>query len=122
MPGPGELESDPEPVQRRIAGADQPHAGQRPRTLPKFVSVFTGFERDVVAEPFRLLVRVGMTPDIDQQSGVVDRHPVLLVQPRVVREPQCDQALAQDMSMGWPNPRSTPSDSAATSSASRTRG
>jgi hypothetical protein len=29
MPGEGELEPDPEPVQRRVARADQPHGGQR---------------------------------------------------------------------------------------------
>jgi hypothetical protein len=99
LPAPGdrELEPDPEPVQRRIARADQPHGRERGPYAAQLVRVLAGLQRDVVAEPLRLLVRVGVTADVDQQGGVVDRHPVLLAQTRVAGQPQRDQALPQDM-------------------------
>jgi hypothetical protein len=81
VPGEGELEPDPEPVQRRVARADQPHRRQRAAHAAQLVRVLPGLERDVVAEPFRLLVRVGVTADVGQQRGVVNRHPVLLTGP-----------------------------------------
>ena len=61
------------------------------------MSVFAGFERDIVAEPLGLLVSVRVTADIDQQRGVVHGHPVLAFQSRMVSQPQRDQALAQDV-------------------------
>jgi len=97
VPGDGELEPDPEPVQRRVARPDQPHGRQRAAHAAQLVEVFAGLERDVVAEPLRLLVRVGMTAHVDQQRGVVDRHPVLLAETRQVGQPQRDQALPQDV-------------------------
>ena len=97
MPGQGELEPDPEPVQRWIAGADQPHGGQRPAQATEVMGVLAGLQLDVIAEPLGLLMRVRMTPDIDQQSGVIHRHPVLLAEPGVISQPQRDQALAQDV-------------------------
>ena len=78
-----------------LPGADQPHGRQRAAHAAQLVDVLAGLERDVVAEPFRLLVRVSVTADVDQQGGVVDRHPVLLGQPRAVGQPQRDQALPQ---------------------------
>jgi SAM-dependent methyltransferase len=48
-----ELPACPPAGQRRRA--HQPHAGQRPAHTAQLVSVFTGFEGDVVAESFRLL-------------------------------------------------------------------
>ena len=95
MPGESELQPDPEPVQRRVARADQPHGRQQAAHAAQLVRVLARLERDVVAEPLRLLVRVGMTADVDQQGGVVDRHPLLLAETRVVGQPQRDQALAQ---------------------------
>ena len=95
MPGEGELEPDPEPVQRRVARADQPHGRQRAAHAAQLMDVLAGLERDVVAEPLRLLVRVGVTAHVDQQGGVVDGHPVLLAEARVAGQPQRDQALAQ---------------------------
>ena len=104
MPGQGKLEPDPEPVQRRIPGADQPHGGQRPAQAAEVMGVFAGLQLDVVAEPPGLLMRVRMTADIDQQSGVVDRHPVLLTERGVISQPQRDQALAQDVFHGLAEP------------------
>jgi hypothetical protein len=105
MPGEGELEPDPEPVQRRVARADQPHGGQRAAHAAQLVRVLAGLERDVVAEPFRLLVCVGVTAHVDQQGGVVDGHPVLLAEPRVIGQPQRDQALAEHVLHRLPEPQ-----------------
>jgi hypothetical protein len=97
VPGQGEFQPDAEPVQRRVPGPDQPDGGQRPAHAAQPVPVLAGFEGDVVAEPFGLLMRVGVTPDVDQQRGVVHRRPVWLTQSRLIGQPQRDQALAQDM-------------------------
>jgi hypothetical protein len=105
MPGNGELEPDPEPVQRRVAGADQPHGRQRAAHASQLVGVLTGLERDVIAEPLRLLMRVSVTAHVDQQRGVVNRHPVLLTQPGLPRQPQRDQALPQHMLHRLPEPQ-----------------
>ena len=97
MPGEGELQPDPEPVQRRVARPDQPHGRQHAAHAAELMGVLAGLERDVVAEPLRLLVRVGVTAHVDQQGRVVNRHPVLLTQTRLVGQPQRDQALPQDV-------------------------
>ena len=56
---------------------------------------FVAFRRDVVAEPLRLLVRVGVAADVDEQRRVVDDRALLLVEPEALREAQRDQALPQ---------------------------
>ena len=45
---------------------------QRPAHAAELVVVLAGLERDVVAEPLRLLVGVGVAADVDEQRGVVD--------------------------------------------------
>ena len=97
VPGQRELQADPEPVQRRIARPDQPHDGQHRTDAAQFMGVFAGFEGDIVAEPFRLLMGISVTADIDQQRRVIHRRPVLAFQARVVSQPERDQALAQDV-------------------------
>ncbi len=52
---------------------------------------------DVVAEPLRLLVRIGMAAHVDQQGRVIDRRPGVVVQAHPLRQAHRDQALAQDM-------------------------
>src|SRR5262249_11982396 len=95
--GDGELEPHPEAVQRRVAAADATqHRGRRPHA-PKVPVELGRLERNVVAEPLRLLVRVGVTADADQQRGVVDGRALLLVEPDAVGEPQRDHALSQDV-------------------------
>ena len=91
-----ELESDPEPVQRWVARPDHAHAGRNDADAG-VVLVLDRFERDVVAEPLGLLVRVGVAADPDQQCGVVDDSAGLLVQADPLGQPQGDQALAQDV-------------------------
>jgi hypothetical protein len=93
--GEGELQADAKAVQRRVAGSDEPHARRRHAHAAQLVAVLDGLQRDVVAEPLRLLVRVGMAPDVDEQGRVVDDRPLGLVEPDPLREPQRDEALAQ---------------------------
>ena len=95
MPGEHELERDSKPVQRRVARADEPECSGSAACAPELVVVLPRLQRDVVAEPLRLFVGVGMTADIDEQRRVVDVGPLLLVQPDALGESQRDQALPQ---------------------------
>ena len=98
VPAEGELQADAEPVQRRVARADEPqHAGHDAAQAAAVVVVLGGLECDVVAEPLGLLVRVGVTADVHQQRGVVQRRPLLVVETEPVGEPEGDDALAQDV-------------------------
>ncbi len=54
-----------------------------------------GLERQVVAEPFRLLVGVDVTAHPGEQGRVVHHLTVGLVQAQALGQPQADQALAQ---------------------------
>ena len=51
-----------------LPGAEQPHAARPPRAGSGLVVVLAGLQRDVVAEPLRLLVRVGVTADVDRAA------------------------------------------------------
>ena len=82
-------------MQRRVAGADPPHSRHRSTQAAELVFVLVGLQADVVAEPLRLLVRIGMAADVDQQRRVVDRCPGFLIEADPLSHPQCDQALAQ---------------------------
>ena len=93
--GQRELERDPETMRRCVSGSDAPHPGRRRAHAPELMVVLAGLQRDVVAEPLRLLMSIGMTPDVDQQRRVVDIGSSLLVEPDPLSEPQRDQALAQ---------------------------
>jgi hypothetical protein len=87
-----ELEPDPEPVQRRLpAPISRSIATARARAA-QLVVVLVGLQRDVVAEPLRLLVRVGVAADVDEQRRVVDGGARSLVEP-TARRAQRDQAL-----------------------------
>src|SRR5260370_188554 len=61
----------------------------------KFRMLFLRLLLDIVGEPFRLLVRVGVTPDVDEQRGVVDDRALFFVEADTLGEPQGDQALSQ---------------------------
>ena len=113
-PGTGAAAGCPRPTSRIVASAA--HAAE-------LVVVLAGLQRDVVAEPLRLLVGIGVTAHVDEQGRVVDDRP------RPARRGRACSASRSAIrhwrstcSIGWPKPRSTPSDSAATSSASRARG
>ena len=67
--------ADAEAVQRRVARS---RAAASPAAAPhaaELVVVLARLQRDVVAEPLRLLVRVGVAADVDQQRRVVDDRP-----------------------------------------------
>ncbi len=92
-----EPEGDAEPLDRRTAGADQAHPRNRGSHTPQLMVVLPRLHRDVVTEPLRLLIRVGVTADVDQKRGVVDRRSLLRVQPSALGDAKRDQALAQHM-------------------------
>jgi hypothetical protein len=94
-PGDHELEPDAEAVQRRATGSDLAHRGDGAADAAWLVLVSARLERDVVAEPLGLLVRVGMTPDIDEQGRVVDDRALVLAQADALAEAQRDEGLAQ---------------------------
>ena len=75
-----ELQPDPKAMQRRITAPDEAHRRRRRAQAPILVLVLTRPQRDVVAEPLRLLVRVRMAADVDEQRRVVDRRTLRLVE------------------------------------------
>ena len=90
------LEPDPEAVERRVAGAHPPQPGDHAPLAAQVVrSVLVRLQRDVVAEPLRLLVRVCVAADVDEQRRVVDGRPRLVVEAEPLGDAQRDQALAQ---------------------------
>ena len=91
----GELDADAEAVQRWVPAAQQPHHGEGPTQAPELVVVLVGLERDVVAEPLRLLVGVGVTANVDQQGRVVDDRSLILAEPERFGEAHRDHRLAQ---------------------------
>ena len=97
MTGEGELETGAEAVERRAAGTDHAHCVDDVANAERFVGVLACFEGDVVAEPLRLLVGVGVAADVDEQRGVVDRCPLGLVEAEQLTESKPDQALTQDV-------------------------
>ena len=99
-PGQRELQAHPETVQRRVALADPAQGRGRRGDAPGLVLVFERLDPDVVTEPLRLLVSIGMTAHVDQQRRVVDDRPRLVVQPGPLRQAQRDQALAQHVFHG----------------------
>ncbi len=102
-----ELEPNPEAVQRWLAGAEERHAGGGPAQAESVLEL-GGLHGDVVAKPLGLLVRIRMAPDIDQESRVVDGRPRLLVESELFCQPQRDQALAEHVLHGLPEPQIDP--------------
>ena len=47
---------------------------------------------------------VGVAADVDEERGVVDDRPLLLVEPDSLCDPQGDEALAQHVLHGLPEP------------------
>jgi hypothetical protein len=92
-----ELEPQSEAVERRMARAEKTHAFGRHSQAPGLVVVLDRLQGDVIAEPLRLLVGIGMAADIDQQGGVIDSRALLLVEPDTLGQAHGDQALAQDV-------------------------
>ena len=104
----GELESSAQPVQRGIPGAEQAHHAQRFAGRAWFVVVLRCLQGDVVAEPLRLLVGVGVAPDVHEQGAVVHGRSRLVVESQPLGEPECDEALPQDVLHGLPEAQVDP--------------
>ena len=75
MAAEGERQPDAKPVQGRVPGTDGPQLGDHPVEAPEVVPVLARLQRDVVAEPLRLLVGVDMAAHVDEQGAVVERRP-----------------------------------------------
>ena len=90
-------------MQRRVARPDQSRVAAAPRTLPSSWSYLPDF--NAMSSPNQcLLVRIGMTADVDEQRGVVDVGTPARRRGRSLRQPQRDQALRNTCSIGWPKP------------------
>ena len=81
-----ELEPDTEAEKRRIPASELLQGCHRPADAPELVVVLRRLEPDVVTKPLRLLVRVGVTADVDQQRRVIHDGPRVLVQPDPLAE------------------------------------
>jgi hypothetical protein len=90
----GELGGEPDLLHDAVvAGREPADRGERPLRAVEPIGVLVGLEPDVVAEPLRLLVGVGVTAHVDQEGRVVDRDAVVLVDADAVGQAQRDQAL-----------------------------
>jgi hypothetical protein len=58
------------------------------------------FERDVVTEPLGLFMHVRVTPDVDEQCGVVGNAPFGLAETDSLRQTKRDHALSQHVLHG----------------------
>ena len=90
-----ELKAYPESVKGRVPRAQQPHCCRYSADAGHLVLQRDRLEREVVPEPLRLLVRVGVTADSHQQRRVVDDRALLLIEPDPLGQAQRDQALPQ---------------------------
>ena len=90
-----ELEPEPKAMQGWTAGAEHAHP-HRSRAQSTHLAVVLGrLQRDVVAEPFRLLMRIRVARDVDEERGVVHGPAHLLVETEPFGDTQRDQALAE---------------------------
>ena len=92
-----ELEPEPEAVEGRMAPAEVRKPARHHSEAARLVVVLDRLRGNVVAEPLRLLVGVGMAADVDQQRRVVNVCALLLVEVEPLGEAQRDQALPQDV-------------------------
>jgi hypothetical protein len=95
--GQGELERDAKAMGPCVPGPQSSQSRGRLAQAVGLVVVLVGLQPDVVAEPLRLLMSVGMAPDADQQRGVIHIRSTLVVEPDPLGQSQRDQALPQDV-------------------------
>ena len=95
--GHGELDTNPEPVQRRVSASDQAEHGQRPADGTELMVVLAGLHGDVVTEPLGLLVGVRVAAHVDQQGRVVHDRTFLFAKVDTLSQAQGNQALAKDV-------------------------
>ena len=117
-----ELQPDSKPMQRRIARSDSAESGHRRAHAAELVVVLRRLQRDVVPEPLRLLVRVGVAAHVISSAVYYTALRVPSSRPRRSASRSAIRHWRSTCSIGCPKPRSIPSESAPTSSASRTWG
>ena len=96
-----EGDTEPRAVQERTSRAEVLQHEPRPGVVDERE---VGFERQIVPEPLRLLVRVDVAAHPCEERGVVDRHALRFVQPDALTQAHRDQALAEDVLHGLPQP------------------
>ena len=102
--GEDEREAESEAVERRAPRAEAPHPRGCCAETAQLVLVLRRLERDVVAEPLRLLVGIGVAPDVHEERGVVHDCALLVVEPDPLRDPEGDEALAEHVLHRLPEP------------------
>lgn len=100
-PAPEERHPESGPLQQRLPGTEVAQQDSDPAAV-RVERV--GLQRDVVAEPLGLLVRVGVAPHPGEQPGVVDDRPLGLVQAQWLAHPERDQGLPDDVLHRLPQP------------------
>jgi len=103
--GDGELDADPEAPDQRMTRAETAEGRDSAASASQPVVVLCRLQGDVVPEPLRLLVRVGVTANVDQERRVVHSRTFGLAEPHTLRDPQRDEALAQDVLHGLSEPK-----------------
>jgi hypothetical protein len=89
----GELDTGSDPMQGRTAGAEQAHHPECLARRPRFVVELRCLQCDVVAEPLRLLVGVGVAAHVHQQCAVVHRGASFVAESDPFSDPKRDEAL-----------------------------
>ena len=83
-----ELQRHPKPMQRRVPRPDQAERSCCAAHAAELVVVLPRLQSDVVAEPLRLLVSVGVAADVHEQRRVVDVGSLLVIEADPLRQPQ----------------------------------
>ena len=66
-----EVQADPEAMQHRVARSEPPQTRRCSPGASRAVEVLVALQPDVVAEPLRLFMRIGVAPDVREQRGVI---------------------------------------------------
>ena len=88
---------DTSPVQPVPASADLPHHLTRRADADRVNQAEARLQGQVVPEPLRLLVRIDVTPDPDDERYVVQDRPVVVAQTQPLPDAQGQDALPQRM-------------------------
>ncbi|MGE5597624.1 MAG: class I SAM-dependent methyltransferase, partial [Hyphomicrobiales bacterium] len=95
VPAPGEAEHRLYALQRGPPGAHAPHPQHLRAQAAQPVDVLVRLQPQVVAEPLRLFVRVGVAAHVHEQRRVVHDRPLFAIEPQPLGQAQPDEALAQ---------------------------
>jgi len=96
-PGHGQRAEPPHTAQRRLSAPDVSQHEARLGRADEIGEVRVGPQLDVIAEPRRLLVCIGVAPQPREQRHVVDDCPLVLVELEVLGDAEREHAVAQHM-------------------------